>query len=349
MSASLRIVHYLNQFFGGIGGEEEANRPVEVRDGPVGPGRPLQQILGDKGSIVATIICGDNYINERKDSALEAIRQSLTELKPDLIVAGPTFDAGRYGLACGEVCKLAQEMGIPSVTAMHPENPGVLSFRNYSVIVPTGANAADMQKILSDMLPIAIKLGTGEELGLPSEEGYIPRGIRRQIVRAEPGYKRALDMLTSKLRGEPYESEVPFQQPEVVQPAAPVVDLSRATIALISTGGLIPKGNPDRQLSGNPDMYFTYDVSGLQTLANDEWEAFHGGYFNQIASSNPNYVMPLRYAREYEAQGVIGRVHPTIFTLPGVGTPVDKSKRFGEQIASELREAGVNAALLIAT
>ena len=36
MSGSLRIVHYLNQFFGGIGGEEEANRPVEVRDGPVG-------------------------------------------------------------------------------------------------------------------------------------------------------------------------------------------------------------------------------------------------------------------------------------------------------------------------
>ena len=79
MSGSLRIVHYLNQFFGGIGGEEEANRPVEVRDGPVGPGRPLQQILGDKGSIVATIICGDNYINERKDSALEAIQTQVTE------------------------------------------------------------------------------------------------------------------------------------------------------------------------------------------------------------------------------------------------------------------------------
>ena len=32
----VRVVHYLNQFFGGIGGEEKADVPVEVRlgDGP---------------------------------------------------------------------------------------------------------------------------------------------------------------------------------------------------------------------------------------------------------------------------------------------------------------------------
>ena len=32
MGGPLRVVHYVNQFFGGIGGEEKANVPVEVRE-----------------------------------------------------------------------------------------------------------------------------------------------------------------------------------------------------------------------------------------------------------------------------------------------------------------------------
>ena len=100
MPNPLRAVHYLNQFFGGIAGEEQANTTVEVRDGPLGPGRPLQQLPGDRGELVATIICGDNYINESKDDAVGAIRRALAELKPDLVFAGPAFDAGRYGQAC---------------------------------------------------------------------------------------------------------------------------------------------------------------------------------------------------------------------------------------------------------
>ena len=33
-----RVVHYLNQFFGGMGGEERADTPVTVKEGAVGPG-----------------------------------------------------------------------------------------------------------------------------------------------------------------------------------------------------------------------------------------------------------------------------------------------------------------------
>ena len=47
MNRPLRVVHYVNQFFAGIGGEEQAHVGVSVRDGAVGPGRALQQSLGD--------------------------------------------------------------------------------------------------------------------------------------------------------------------------------------------------------------------------------------------------------------------------------------------------------------
>jgi len=38
----IRLVHYLNQFFGQLGGEEMANLPPRVVDGPVGFGVTLR-------------------------------------------------------------------------------------------------------------------------------------------------------------------------------------------------------------------------------------------------------------------------------------------------------------------
>ena len=37
----IRVVHYINQFFGQIGGEEMANIAPEIREGIVGPGAAL--------------------------------------------------------------------------------------------------------------------------------------------------------------------------------------------------------------------------------------------------------------------------------------------------------------------
>ena len=63
----MEIVHYLNQFFGGLGGEEVADAPPEVRDGAVGPGRLLERVLGDGSQVVKTFVCGDNYAAENLD------------------------------------------------------------------------------------------------------------------------------------------------------------------------------------------------------------------------------------------------------------------------------------------
>ena len=144
MGQTLRVVHFVNQFFGGLGGEEQANVPVTVRDGPVGPGRLLQQALGAEGAVVATLVGGDNYLTEQREAALVTVGAALADLRPDVLVAGPAFDAGRYGVACGEVCQLAGQLGIPAVTAMYPENPGVPLYRRDVPIVPTAANAAGM-------------------------------------------------------------------------------------------------------------------------------------------------------------------------------------------------------------
>ena len=43
----LKVVHYINQFFANIGGEEKADYPVEVREAEViGPGLAFKQAFG---------------------------------------------------------------------------------------------------------------------------------------------------------------------------------------------------------------------------------------------------------------------------------------------------------------
>jgi glycine reductase complex component B subunit gamma len=349
MGTPLRVVHYLNQFFAGIGGENVANIPPRVQEGPVGSGRPLQQALKNEGTVVATLVCGDNYLNDTRDHAVAAIITILQELKPDLVIAGPAFESGRYGLACAEVCKAAQSIGLPALTGMHPDNPGVDSGRPDILVVPTGSSPAEMQAALTAMARLAIKLGRKEPLGPAEVEGFLPRGVRHLFTREAPGYRRALDMLKAKLHDEPFTTEVPILLPERVSPAQPIADLSTATIALVTTGGLVRKGNPDKQVSANATRYFRHDVSELESLTGKDWEAYHAGYFNHIVNKNPNYILPLSFMRDLEHKGEIGGIYPYLYALPGVSTPVAQARRMGDEIARELQEARVAGCLLVAT
>ena len=349
MRGQLRVVHYLNQFFGGIGGEDQAHVGVTAKAGAVGPGRALDKALGDGARVEATLIGGDNFVNERAEEASRAIAAELDRLEPDVLVAGPAFGSGRYGLACALVCQVAQSRRVPAITAMHPENPGASSARRGIYIVPTGASTTSMQAALDALAPLVRRLGRGETLGSAEVDGYMPRGARRVHDRGRPGYQRALDMLLDKLHGRSYRSEVPYAAPERVPPAPPIADLSRARIAMVTTGGLVRKGNPDKQVSANAVRYHRHTVAELESLSSSDWEAYHAGYFNHLVNSNPNYILPLSFLRDLERQGKIGRVHEHIYALPGVSTPVAVSAGHGRSIAADLKAGGVDGALLVAT
>src|SRR5262252_9462260 len=141
MIQPVRVVHYVNQFFGGIGGEEMAHAGISLADGVVGASHALQQALGTQKMLLGTLIGGDDYVSEHRAEAIEAITWHLQNLRPDVVIAGPAFNAGRYGLACAEVCKAAQTLGLQAVTGMHPENPGTLSYPSELLIVPTGTTS----------------------------------------------------------------------------------------------------------------------------------------------------------------------------------------------------------------
>ena len=160
----MRVVHYLNQFFGGLGGEEKAGAPLEVREGAVGPGLLLEQLLGNDAKVVMTLVCGDNYAVENQEAMIGSALEKIREAKPDLFVAGPCFQAGRYGMAAGALCSAVQKtLGVPVVTGMSEENPGVDLYREGLYIIDSGTNAARMRDVLAKM----VKLGgeAGEQSG----------------------------------------------------------------------------------------------------------------------------------------------------------------------------------------
>lgn len=350
MDRPARILHSLNQFFGGLGGEEQAYAPVQARDGAVGPGRALQAVLGADGLVAGTLIAGDNAFTEDLERCRAAVSEVLDRYRPDVVIAGPAFDAGRYGLACAEVCRVAQARGIVAVTGMHPENPGVLTYRRNVWAVATGASSAEMAPALARMARLALRLLRGEEPGPAAEEGYVPRGVRRPVQHDKPGYERAVEMLTARLAGRPYVSEMLLTSYDTVPPAPPVKDLGRAVVGLVSSGGLVPRGNRDRLVGARAEQFFRYAIDGLPALTVDAWESVHGGFSTVILNNkNPNYAMPLGIVRALEAEGAIGGVYPHFFSTTGNGTAVSAARRMGSEIARELRERRVDGVLLVAT
>ena len=67
--SKIRVVHYVNQFFAGIGGEEKADvEPAVLKELPP-VSVQLGKKLGEEFEIVATVVCGDSYFNENIDEA----------------------------------------------------------------------------------------------------------------------------------------------------------------------------------------------------------------------------------------------------------------------------------------
>jgi glycine reductase len=342
--ARMKVVHYLNQFFAGLGGEEAAGHEPVRLEGAVGPGRGL----GAAGLPVdVTLACGDDHFGEHEAEALARLLAWLEEEEPDVLVCGPSFGSGRYGYACGSLAREAGRRGVPVVSAMTPDSPGVLAAEGAAYIVPTGSNVTEMRTVLPVVAGLAGRLASGEPVGPAEEEGYLPRGLRRNELADATGAVRALDLLLAKLAGDTRTEVAPSG--DRVPPAPAVADVSRATVALVSEAGCVPQGNPDRLPSRHSNMWLRYPLGGVASLDADAYESVHSGFDTAAANEDPNRLVPLDAVRQLEAEGHIGKLHDVFYTTTGVDTPVAAAAKFGQEIAAEVHEAEVQAVILTGT
>ena len=347
---AFRVVHYINQFYAGIGGEDKADYQPEIRAGIVGPGMAFKAALGSEAEIVATVICGDSFFASNMDEATAKILDMIRGYKPDAFIAGPAFNAGRYGTACGAMCEaVAKEFGIPVISGMFPENPGVDMYKKSAWIIQTPNSAAGMRKAVPAMAKLALKLLKGEAVGTPEEEGYIERGIRRNKFYEKLAAERCVDMFVAKLKGEPFTTEYKMPVFDRVAPQPAVKDMKHAVIALVTSGGICPKGNPDHIEASSASKFGEYDITGVNNLTSETYCTAHGGYDATYADQDADRVLPVDVMRDLEREGVIGKLHTKFYATVGNGTSVANAKKFGAEIVNRLVADGVTAVILTST
>lgn len=350
MPKKIKVVYYLNQFFGGIGGEEEANAVPQSRTGAEGPGRAINKILGDQGEVVGTIICGDNYFAENTGEALDEIVSMISEYHPDLFLAGPAFNAGRYGVACGEICKVVQDrLDIPAVTAMFEENPGAALFQQDVYIIKSQESVRGMTEAVTRMIGIGLSLLNDEPIGPAMIEGYYPRGIVKNEFTEKNGAARAVDMVLAKIKGDPYQPELVLPKPDRVEPAILRKELAFAKVALATDGGLVPRGNPDNMESNRSTRFAAYNIEGVDSLSPEAFEVNHMGFDTALVNKDPNRLVPLDVARELEKEGLIGQIHNEIYTTAGVATSLESAEKIARGMVAAMKDSGVDAVILTST
>ncbi len=341
----MRIVHYLNQFYAGLGGEEEAYLGPRVLGGPVGPGRLLQQLLGEAHEVVATLTCGDDHAASTPGIAEELLGM-VREAGGELLVAGPAFGSGRYGLVCARLAAAAASAGLPALASMHPDNPGIAE-AGTAPVVAAGASSRHMRPSLQTLARAVGKVAAGE--GVTVADGRVARVARTARLVEHRGARRAVDLVLRRLGGDAEATEIPVGGFDAVVPAAPVAKAASASVALLTEGAVVPAGNPDRLESARATRWLRYRVEGVDALATGEWESVDGGFATVAANDDPNRLLPLDAARALEQDGTIGRLHGEFLVTVGNGTPVSTARRFGVEWAAELRKAGIQAAILTAT
>lgn len=354
MEKKVRVMHYMNQFFAGLGGEDNAFCAFESKQGPVGPGIRLQQLFGDKVDIVVTAYCGDNYFVANQKEVLDQALRTAIDNEIQILVAGPAFFSGRHGSACVEIChKITESLGISCISGMAISNPGLSAYKLYKdkdfYIFPTDENVVGMEKALQSISGAVAKLSSGIQLGPASAEGYIPRGIRVVEHLDKTAVERAVDMLLLRISGKPFKTEIRIDEAIETPIAPPIKDLKPAKIAIANTAGVYPEGNPHGATSIKNTVWAKYDIGKMQSMKEASWMVIHAGITNVFIKDNPNFAAPLDIMREFEKTGMFSSLSSDLYSTTGVGGATAEMERIGQNMAKDMKSEDIDAVLLVST
>ena len=156
-------------------------------------------------------------------------------------------------------------------------------------------------------------------------------------------------MLIKKMNKKPYQTELVIPKKDLVPIAPAIKDLSKATIAMLNTGGIVPVNNPDRIQSASATRWGRYDISGMDRLEAGVFKTIHAGFDPAAANDDPNVIMPIDAMRAYEREGKIGRLHPFFYTTVGTGTTEAEARRMAKEIIPFLQEDHVDGVIMLST
>ena len=133
------------------------------------------------------------------------------------------------------------------------------------------------------------------------------------------------------------------------KPSAAIKDLSTSRICIMTSGGIVPSGNPDgfEACFCSKYKFYSFDDFGGEKIPNAE--VAHGGYDPTFANEDANRVMPADVLFELQREGLIGEVYPYAGVTVGNAMAVDQAITFGDGFAKQLLADGVDGVLLTST
>ena len=204
-----------------------------------------------------------------------------------------------------------------------------------------------MRKDVAAVCKYALKVLNGQEVSCAEDEGYFGRGIRKVVFTDRPAADRVVDMLLAKLNHQPYQTEINMHAVDIPKPLPPIADLAHAKIAVISTGGVVPVDNPDHIQSSSATIWGKYDIT--HGLKPGEFHCIHAGIDVEEGCKNPNVIVPVDALQELQRQGVFQELHPYYYATTGTGTSQNVATSMAREIAQDLLDAQVTAAMLTST
>ena len=128
-----------------------------------------------------------------------------------------------------------------------------------------------------------------------------------------------------------------------------VKDLRKARVLLITDGGLVPKGNPDKIQGSVATRWGSYSIKDCTDLDGSDYEISHGGYDAQFVRQDPDRLVPLDVMRDLEKEGAIGELHDEFLSTSGLANPLSNTRRMGREMAEKAKRLGIDAIILTST
>ena len=120
-------------------------------------------------------------------------------------------------------------------------------------------------------------------------------------------------------------------------------------MALVTEGGLVPRGNPDRLEWVRASRWLSYGLAGVDDLAGIGHDVIHGGYDAAWVREDPDRLLPVDVLREMVRDGEVGELLDAYYVTCGNHGILAQMARYAREIAGELRRREVDAVLLVAT
>ena len=276
----------------------------------------------------------------------------------------------RVGVKCvGMTCESSGRDGTASpIAVMDPRinamvSTGNVSQRLYMDAMPV---IGDIMAVERDHMPGGWKGSVAPDGHVEMENNYFcscsicghsTKSCRYEerdgvTVRAEyetdppiPAYKRAFNMMLAKAAGESYTSELKIDRLEEVR-LAPAITKKNPLIALVTTTGVVPMGNPDGITATSATKWGSYSIDSKERLDASDYFCLHAGFDVIEENANPNRFVPVDAMRALEAKGVL-RLYSKYFVTEGTETTIGNSVRMGQEMAEAFKDAEVDGVIFV--